>query len=95
MLSLGPYDTLGLGVVDGANDGIMLTEGKDDTLGLIDGIILIYTLGIDDTEGDKLGIMLSLGPYDTLGLDVADGTDEGVFLNEVTGLYIVRFGWLA
>ena len=29
----------------------MLTEGKDDILGLIDGVILEYTLGTDDTEG--------------------------------------------
>ena len=40
MLSLGPYDTLGLDVVDGANDGISLKEGKKEILGLIDGVIL-------------------------------------------------------
>ena len=82
MLSIGPYDTLGLDVVDGANDGFLLKEGKDDTLGLIDGVILIYTLGTDDTDGGKLGSVLTLCSYDTLGLDVVNGDTDGILLIE-------------
>ena len=83
MLSVGAIETLGLDVIDGADDGMLLKEVPYDKLGIIDGISLDSTLGNEEIDGDKLGIMLSVGAIETLGLDAIDWADDGMFLKEV------------